>query len=80
MAGKRGFGLFASCQDDSKQPVFVVQHRALDADAKPPTFAPSPLSLVSDLIIQFCPWCGTKLDEFYREIARKMDRSSLKVI
>jgi hypothetical protein len=77
-SGTRGFGAFAA-QIDEGPAVFVVQHRALDAGASPPNFSPSPFSLVSDLIIQFCPWCGAKLDDFYRESKGQIDRTDLKL-
>jgi hypothetical protein len=79
MAGTRGFGAFAA-ENGNTPTTFVIQHRALDNDATPPAFSPSPLSLVSDLIIQFCPWCGTKLDEFYRGHEQHIDRTNLKLL
>ena len=77
-AGTRGFGVFAA--DGEHGPaMFLIQHRALDANGRPPEQSPSPLSLVSDLIIQFCPWCGTKLGEFYRD-TDQIDRTDLKLL
>jgi hypothetical protein len=78
-AGTRGFGVFAA-ESEQDQAMFLIQHRALDADARSPEYSPSPLSLVSDLIIQFCPWCGTKLDEFYRVTKKQIDRTDLKLL
>jgi hypothetical protein len=78
-AGERGFGVFVA-HDASPEPLFVIQHRALDSNGSPPALAPTPLSLVSDLIIKFCPWCGLKLEDFYLETARNIDRTDLKVI
>jgi hypothetical protein len=73
MAGSRGFGVFAT--DDPPYRVgFVVQHRALEPGGEPPKHAPSPLSLISEMRISYCPWCGTNLVEHYgkdREIMRK---------
>jgi hypothetical protein len=65
MAGTRGFGVFSVGRFYKDKPAFIIQHRALDLNADPPMFAPSPLSLVSEMHIQFCPWCGTQLEEFY---------------
>ena len=78
-AGERGFGVF-SAHDTAPKPLFVIQHRALDRDGSSPAFAPTPFSLVSDLIIQFCPWCGSNLEDFYRDATLDIDRTNLKVI
>jgi hypothetical protein len=78
-AGKRGFGLFAS-HEDPFPTVYVIQHRALDDCENTPAFTPYPVSVISDLVILFCPWCGTKLDEFYRDSVQELDRSRLKII
>lgn len=79
MAGMRGFGTFAA-EIGSTPASFIIQHRALDSGASAPAFSPSPLSLVSDLVVQFCPWCGVKLDEFYRGQERQIDRTDLKLL
>jgi hypothetical protein len=79
MAGMRGFGAFAA-QIGSTPASFIIQHRALDSDASAPAFSSSPLSLVSDLVVQFCPWCGVKLDEFYRGQEQKIERTDLKLL
>ena len=63
LAGTRGFSVF-SYQYDKNDVAFIVQHRAMETGAVPPVTT-SPLSLVSEMHVLFCPWCGTKLDEFY---------------
>ena len=77
-AGARGFSVLSVGKFYKDETAFFLQHRALDIGAEPPAFAPSPLSLVSDLVIQFCPWCGTKLEEFYGASPEIM-RSDLKI-
>jgi hypothetical protein len=77
MAGSRGFGIFVSTRD-SPEPEFILQHRALDKDS-PSLKTSYPVSLVSDVHIQFCPWCGVRLREFYQKTHIEMDRSDLKV-
>jgi hypothetical protein len=62
MAGSRGFGIFVSTRD-SPEPEFILQHRALDKDS-PSLKTSYPVSLVSDVQIQFCAWCGVRLREF----------------
>jgi hypothetical protein len=78
MAGTRGFGAFAA-EMQGAAATFIIQHRALDSDGNPPAFTASPLSLVSDLVIQFCPWCGVKLDEFYLSV-EQISRTDLKLL
>ena len=64
MAGSRGFGVFAT--DDSPYGIgFVTQHRALELGGEPPKDAPSPLSLISEMRITHCPWCGANLAQHY---------------
>lgn len=65
MSGTRGFGVFSVGNFYKDQTAFIIQHRAIEPGAEPPSFTKSPLSLVSQMHIQFCPWCGTELDEFY---------------
>jgi hypothetical protein len=64
-SGSRGFGVFSVGKFYKEETAFIIQHRALDADGDSPPFAPSPLSVVSEMHIQFCPWCGIQLDKFY---------------
>jgi hypothetical protein len=75
-AGKRGLGIF-STNDDSR-PAFILQFRALEPGAPLPHTG-SPLSSVSQVHIQFCPWCGANLRKIYRDTFRELDRSELRV-
>lgn len=77
MAGSRGFGIFVSTTNEP-EPVFILQHRALDEGAPNPNTT-HPLSLVTDAHIQFCPWCGANLKGFYRDTFKKLDRSDLRI-
>ncbi len=76
-AGTRAIGVFASMLD-SGEPAFILQYRALDSGSPIP-ITNYPFSTVSDVHIQFCPWCGVRLKEFYRDTYRELDRSSLRV-
>jgi hypothetical protein len=60
MAGTRGFGVF-SVQSNKKEVAFIVQNRATEPGVDAPVIS-SPLSLISEMYISFCPWCGKKLD------------------
>jgi hypothetical protein len=74
--GLREFAVFTARYPDGF--VFVLQHRALDPDALPP-FTESPMSTVSELLINYCPWCGVNLKEFYRDQLKELDKSELKL-
>lgn len=65
IAGTRGFGVFSVGDFYEGEPAFIIQHRAMEMGADPPSFTASPLSLVSEMHIHFCPWCGKKLHSFY---------------
>jgi len=77
MAGSRGFGVFSSTQNRS-EPAFILQHRAIDPDSPIPS-TDFPLSLVSDVHIQFCPWCGANLRKQYAKSYEELDRSELQI-
>lgn len=79
MAGSRGFGIFAARYPDGNS-TLVLQHRALDPDGTPPAYASSRLSLVSDMIIIHCPWCGENLKNFYQNSIDALDRTDLKIL
>ena len=75
-AGLREFAVFTARYPDGS--VFVLQHRALDPDALPP-FTESPMSSVSELLLNYCPWCGVTLQQFYRDHLIELDQSELKL-
>jgi hypothetical protein len=77
MAGYRGFSVFAVHEKDAN-PAFILQHRATE----PGTVAPrieGPLSIVSDVQIHFCPWCGVRLQKHYHEQTQALDRPDLRI-
>jgi hypothetical protein len=76
-AGRRGFGVFAASAEAPA--MFVFQHRSIDRDKEPPTDYNAPLSLVADVGILFCPWCGVRLLDFYRDRLLDLDKSDLRV-
>ena len=77
-AGKRGIGVFASVRRDSTAS-FILQFRALDQGRATPAHSESPIALVSDIHIQYCPWCGTNLQKKYASCVQELDRSELAV-
>jgi hypothetical protein len=37
------------------------------------------MSTVSELLLNYCPWCGVKLEQFYRDQLKELDKSELKL-
>lgn len=77
MAGERGFGVFVY-RRDGQEACFILQHRAVDQGVVIAT-TERPVSMVSDIQVQFCPWCGVKLSDFYRNRLLELDRSELRI-
>jgi len=77
MAGSRCFRLFTVAAE-SGEPQFVLQQRALAPGATSPSTT-HPVSIVSDTVIQFCPWCGVRLKEWYGNACKKLERLDLRV-
>ena len=78
MAGSRGFGVFVKT-DGGSDPMFVLQHRAIEPNSPRPIDYNWPLSIVSEIGLQFCPWCGVRLKNWYRKVITELDRSDLAV-
>jgi len=77
MAGKRGYSIFTVNEDGANR-AFILQHRATEPEAVVPK-SDGPVSIVSDVHILFCPWCGANLQKHYREQTQALDRSDLRV-
>jgi hypothetical protein len=78
-AGTRGFALLVERSPTGK-PRFVLQHRALDKGFEETvTSEAASISVVSDVVIQHCPWCGRRLDKWYGRSADALFRSGLRV-
>ena len=76
MAGSRGFGIFTYRYQNGELS-FILQHRAVESTEEAP-FTKGPLSLVSELHLSHCPWCGVKLKKFYNS-TELIDRPDLKL-
>jgi hypothetical protein len=61
------------------EPFFVLQHRAAEPGILVNTEPPSPVSLVTDIGLQFCPWCGVRLLEWYKTNSAQLERPDLGV-
>lgn len=74
-AGQRGVGVFYSTAPDDK---FILQFRSIDPDDSLDP-AEGPITLVDDVPIIFCPWCGKKLRKKYSRNLGELTRNDLKV-
>jgi hypothetical protein len=75
-AGNRGFGIFVDTQAEPF--MFVLQHRSLDPGAQLAN-TNTPLNLVTETGLQYCPWCGKNLMRRYRRNLAKLARPDLKI-
>jgi hypothetical protein len=76
-AGERGIGVLAD-RDADGGPDFMIQSRTLDLDDEGPKDHPRPLTLVSELHIRFCPWCGRRLADVYSDVIDLIARPDLR--
>jgi len=58
--------------------MFVLQHRAVGPGIEVTTSpVVAPVSLQTEIGIQFCPWCGVRLAEWYRKSLRELEVSEI---
>ena len=76
--GKRGVAVLVQKEHFGvPQPTFVMQVKSvLVEDQSRVRGLPHdiPLSLVTEIGLQFCPWCGRNLTEFYQEYVENLHR------
>ena len=77
LGGQRGFSVFAHRYEDGEIS-FIVQHRATEPNSQGPVYSEGAFSLVSEMHILFCPWCGKNLRKFYKSPS-ELFRRDLKV-
>jgi hypothetical protein len=77
-AGNRGLAVVVD-QTATAAPLFLLQHRSVDVDDEGPKHHPHPLTLVSQVGILFCPWCGANLAAFYNNDFQAMERLAYKM-
>lgn len=77
--GKRGAAVLVDASVASETPRFLVQFRAVDAEAHTRFPDDVPISLVMEIGIKFCPWCGTLLGEFYASGAARISHPELRI-
>lgn len=77
-AGERGLAVLVG-RNPSGQAEFLIQHRAVDAGSESSVHSESPVSLVSEVGIAFCPWCGRDLNKIYGKNVDALHRPDLKI-
>lgn len=80
MASRRGAAILIG-RDSLGRPEFTLQFRAVDK-GKETTLSGDetiPISLVEDVGMRFCPWCGRDLEEWYGDFVDDLYRPDLKI-
>lgn len=75
-AGNRGPAVIAESYSDGAAG-FKLQFRSAELGDDGPKDHPRPLTLISDLGIHFCPWCGADLGKFYGQGISRLVRPEL---
>jgi hypothetical protein len=76
-AGERGLAILVDTTADGT-PAFMIQSRSVEIDDDGPKNHTRPLTLSAELHIQFCPWCGRRLANVYRDAIELMARPELR--
>ena len=76
-AGSRGLAVLVVSDELVEEPRFLLQHRAIDQGAELEYDGNVPLTLVTEAHISFCPWCGRKLERWYRRDWRELVRPEI---
>jgi len=66
-------------RDFQGEPSFVLQARAFERGEEPRLDVPVPMSLVSEDLIAFCPWCGASLRRWYGKQFEELIRPGLRI-
>jgi hypothetical protein len=78
-AGGRGLGIVVGRSPTTKQPYFRIQYRAVDPGCENSVSSPNPVSVVSEIGIIFCPWCGRDLKTIYAKNVDELSRPDLEI-
>jgi hypothetical protein len=77
-AGERGLGILVS-RDSTDRAEFTLQFRAVDKGTEQSVTSEHPISLVEDIGMRYCPWCGRDLEVWYGEVIDRLYRPDLKI-
>jgi uncharacterized protein (UPF0212 family) len=56
-----------------------LQYRAVDKGKENCIQSDVPASIIIDVGIAFCPWCGSNLEKYYRKHVNSLYREDLKL-
>lgn len=77
-AGETGFAMLVG-RNLAGKPQFVIQHRAVDKEMEHAVKPEIPTCVVSDIQIDYCPWCGRKLHKWYGKSVDDLYRPDLRI-
>jgi len=77
-AGERGIAVLMGRNSDG-DPEFVIQQRAIDKNIESLPVTDYPISIVSDVRITYCPWCGRHLRKWYGKHVDELYRPDLRI-
>lgn len=77
-AGETGFAVLVG-RDLASKPQFLIQHRAVDLGMEHAVKPEIPTRVVSDVQIDYCPWCGRQLSKWYRKDVDALYRPGLRI-
>lgn len=77
-AGQRGAAVLIG-RDSMGEPEFTMQYRAVEEGDEQSINSESLVSPVVDVGMQYCPWCGRKLDKWYSKSVDALYRPGLKI-
>jgi len=77
-AGERSFATLIE-QGPDKQPQFILQNRAVEAGSEGSVRSEEPVSLISEVHIHYCPWCGRDLKKTYGKYVDSLCRPDLRI-
>ncbi len=77
-AGKRGHAILIG-RNELDEPAVTMQYRAVDAGDEKHVHAEVMMSLVIDIAIVYCPWCGYNVRKWYGKDADALSREGLKI-
>jgi hypothetical protein len=77
-AGHQGAGILVR-RDSSGGSEFTLQYRAVEEGEEASIGSDKPVASVVDVGMQFCPWCGRRLDKWYAKSVVALERPALKI-
>jgi len=77
-AGERGAAILVG-RNRVGDPEFILQHRAVDKEVESLPDPEFPMSIISEVSINFCPWCGRNLNKWYGKNVDELYRPGLKM-